>query len=90
MKNYSENLGFEYLSASNKAEFEQVYKRFLSAQMLDKPVLLEVFTNSSDESKALEIITSIITTVKGKTKETIKNIVGENNIRNIKKFIGKK
>jgi len=87
VKNYSESLGFEYLSASNKAEFEQVYERFLTDQMLDKPILLEVFTNSVDESKALEMITSISTTVKMKTKNVIRNIVGKDNIRKIKKFI---
>ncbi|MFC2145629.1 thiamine pyrophosphate-binding protein, partial [Actinomycetota bacterium] len=87
VKNYSESLGFEYLSASNKAEFEQVYEKFLTDQMLDKPILLEVFTNDKDESKALEIITSISTTVKNKAKDTIKNMIGENNIRNLKKII---
>jgi len=34
VKNYSESLGFEYLSASNKAEFGQVYERFLKQKML--------------------------------------------------------
>jgi len=87
VKNYSESLGFEYLSASNKAEFEQIYERFLTDQMLDKSILLEVFTNSVDESKALEMITSISTTVKMKTKDVIRNVVGKNNIRKIKKFI---
>ncbi|MBP9037637.1 MAG: 2-succinyl-5-enolpyruvyl-6-hydroxy-3-cyclohexene-1-carboxylate synthase [Candidatus Cloacimonas sp.] len=87
VKNYSESLGFEYLSASTKAEFEQVYERFLTDQMLDKSILLEVFTNSEDESKALEIITSIDVSTKGKAKDTIKNIIGEKNIRNIKKII---
>ena len=87
VKNYSESLGFEYLSASNKVEFEQVYERFLTDQMLGKPILFEVFTNSEDESKALEIITSISTTVKSITKDTIKNILGENNIKNLKKII---
>lgn len=56
VKNYSENLGFEYLSASNKEEYAQVCVRFFSQGKSDKPLLLEVFTDSSDESKALEII----------------------------------
>lgn len=59
VKNYSENLGFEYFSASNKEEFDQVYGRFISSEIPDKPILFEVFTDSDDESKALEIITSI-------------------------------
>jgi len=90
VRSYSESLGFEYLSASNKAEFEQVYKRFLTNQMLDNPILLEVFTNSEDESKALEIITSIDTTVKKKAESTIRNVIGKNNISKIKKIIKRK
>lgn len=89
VKNYSESLGFEYLSASNKVEFEQVYERFLTDQMLDKPILLEIFTNSEEESNALETVTSIHTTAKGKAKDTIKNIVGVKNIKKIKGIIGR-
>ena len=59
VKNYCEDLGFEYLTASNKEEFEQVYKRFITDKILDKSIIFEVFTCSEDESKALELITSI-------------------------------
>lgn len=89
VKNYSESLGFEYLSASSKSEFELIYKRFLTDEKLDRPLLLEVFTNSADESKALEMITSISTTASKKVKDTIKNVVGKNNINKIKKLINK-
>lgn len=89
VKNYSEALGFEYLSASNKDEFEHVYERFLSDKILEKPILFEVFTNSEDESKALEMITALDISVKGKAKETIKNIIGEKNISKIKRVLGK-
>lgn len=87
VKNYSENLGFEYLAASNKTEFDHVYQRFLTDQMLDKPLLLEVFTDSVDESKALEIITSISTTAIRKTKNALKNILGETNVSKIKSIV---
>lgn len=56
VKNYSQNLGFKYLSAFNKEEFKKVYKRFLTNERLDKPILFEVFLNSEDESNALRII----------------------------------
>jgi 2-succinyl-5-enolpyruvyl-6-hydroxy-3-cyclohexene-1-carboxylate synthase len=87
VKNYCESLGFEYLSSSNKDEFNQVYDKFFSNKFLDRPILFEVFTNTEDESKALEIITSISTSVRKKTKGTIKSIIGEKNIRNFKKII---
>ena len=76
-----------HLSASNKEEFEKVYIRFLSKEINDKPIIFEVFTNHEDESKALEIITSLESSFKGKSKEIIKNLVGENNIRNIKRIL---
>ena len=83
VKNYSESLGFEYMTASSKEEFESVYKTFITEKKLDKPLLFEVFTNDEDESKALEIITSIATDAKGAIKSNIKNILGE---KRIKKF----
>lgn len=91
VKNYSENLGFEYLSASNKKEFEDVYERFLTNEVLDKPILLEVFTNDQDESQALDTITSIIpahleSSVKHKAKNVIKDVVGKDNIKKIKEI----
>jgi len=87
VKNYSENLGFEYLSATNKDEFENVYERFLTNEICEKPILLEVFTNTNDESKALEMITSITKTAKSQTKNTIINVIGKNNVKKIKKMI---
>ena len=53
LKHYAEDLGFEYLSASNKEEFLMNVDRFTTPEHLSKPLLFEVFTNSEDESKAL-------------------------------------
>lgn len=89
IKNYSESLGFEYLVASNKNEFEQNYEKFFSSELSDKPIVFEVFTNAEDESKALEMITSISISTKAKTKETIKSVIGANNISIIKKLLKK-
>ncbi len=90
VKNYCEDLNFEYMTASNKDEFEQVYKRFLAADLSDRSILLEVFTKQEDESEALEIITSISKTISGQTKDTIKNVLGTNNIKKIKNIIRKR
>ena len=75
VKNYCESLGFEYLSASNKDEFEQVYEKFITNQILANPILFEVFTNDEDESEALKLITSIVTTTIRRTKEDIRSVV---------------
>jgi len=87
VKNYCESLGFEYLSASNKIEFEHVYEKFLTNKISDKPILLEVFTDNEDESKALEMSTAINISTKSKTKDTIKSIVGKKNINKLKNII---
>lgn len=59
VRDYSQSLGFHYLSASSKEEFFQYYKQFVSSCVTDKPVIFEIFTTSEDESKALELITSV-------------------------------
>ena len=55
VKHFAEDLGFEYLSASDKSSFADVKDKFLSTDS-DKPILLEVFVNDSDEGIALNII----------------------------------
>ena len=52
VKHYAEDLGFSYLSAKSKEEFSVCCEEFLNPA-LNKPMILEVFTKSSDESKAL-------------------------------------
>lgn len=54
VKNYAENLGYKYLSASNKDEFDKNVSKFISNS--NKSIIFEVFTNSKDESDALEYI----------------------------------
>jgi 2-succinyl-5-enolpyruvyl-6-hydroxy-3-cyclohexene-1-carboxylate synthase len=89
VKNYCENLGFEYLTASNKSEFEKVYKRFIVEKITEKPMLFEVFTDCNEESKALELITSFVNTSKDKTKRLVKGVFGDNNIKIIKNIMNK-
>lgn len=59
VKDYAENLGFEYLTASNKEEFANVYKHFISKEPAERPMLFEIFTNTKDETSAHNLITSI-------------------------------
>lgn len=56
---FSESLGFEYLTASSKEEFETTYRRFVSPEKNKKPLLFEVFTSSEDESDAFKMITTL-------------------------------
>lgn len=59
VKDYAENLGFEYLMASNKEEFAKVYKRFITKELTERPMLFEIFTNTKDETEAHHLTTSI-------------------------------
>lgn len=87
LKHYSEDLGFEYLTASNKEEFEKVYSRFVSEKK-DKPILFEVFTNASDDDKALYMINHLQgATLKQAVKQEIKNIVGPSTVKAIKSIV---
>ena len=58
-KHISEDLGFEYISASSKEEFMNVYTSFVSAEIGDKPMIFEVFTDTNDERNALRMMMNI-------------------------------
>lgn len=82
VKNYAEDLGFEYLSATDKASYEAAVGRFLTSEITDKPMLFEVFTDGKEESDALETILTLRTegnhqNVAGKIKSGIKSLVGD-------------
>ena len=90
VKHYAEDLGFKYISASNKEEFMSVYEEFVSPEQQPQPMLFEVFTDSKDESDAIEMMLNIRKapmTVKKLVKEAIKGVVGEQNIRKIRKAL---
>lgn len=74
IRNYATDLGYEYLTANNKETFLSVIDRFLIPQMTEKPILLEVFTETENESNALKKILNIITDPKYIIKNTIKQI----------------
>ncbi|HGN1958650.1 TPA: thiamine pyrophosphate-dependent enzyme, partial [Providencia stuartii] len=87
IKDYAENLGFEYFSACNKKEFEDVYQRFLEPAITDKPMLFEVFTDSDDESAALQIMHRLEVNTESKAKQTLKKVLGPKGIDTVKKII---
>lgn len=89
VKNYAQDLGFDYVSASNKEEFEQVFEQFLNPKITDRSLLFEVFTNSIDESRALESLAKIDVDARGMTKKIVKNVLGQSGLGVLKKVIGK-
>lgn len=93
VRDYAINLGYEYLTASNKNEFNSVVPRFLIPELMEKPILFEVFTETEDESKALEKTLNLVTDSKLKLKSCIKNIakevIGKQGVNTVKKILNK-
>lgn len=87
VKHYAEDLGFEYFAASNPEEFERVHERFLTPTVTDRPMLFEVFTDSAEESKALELMLNLEESVKGKAKQFAKQLLGDGGIRMLKRIV---
>ena len=54
VKHYAMDLGFEYLAASTKEEFDEVAERFLVPSLTEKPMLLEVFPDFKDDVDNLD------------------------------------
>lgn len=93
VKHFSEDLGFQYLSATNKEEFLAALDTFTTPEITDKPMLLEVFTTHENENEALKLMTSISYDVKGMVKNrlsgAIRSVAGEKGINVIKGMLKK-
>lgn len=87
VRHLAEDLGFEYLSASNKDEYLSVLSRFTQAEMTEKPMLLEVFTEDTLEDEALEAMRNLEASVSGSMKQLAKNVLGPKGVQTIKKII---
>lgn len=90
VKHYAEAMGFEYLSAETKETVLNVMERFLSPDMTEKPMLLEIFTECDSESDALKIIRNLISapekevTIKEKVKKALPKAIMDK-VHDIKK-----
>lgn len=91
VRHYATDLGFEYLSASSKEEFNKVYKRFVTPEITDKPMVLELFTCVEDENTALYKLWHIKEDKSLKTlvKNGVKEVIGEEMIFKVKNMIKK-
>lgn len=89
VKHFSEDLGFQYLSATNKEEFLTALETFTNPSITDKPMILEVFTTHENENEALRLMTSITFDAKYKVADAIRSVAGESGIKKIKNLLGK-
>lgn len=92
VKHYAEDLGFNYISAANKEEFEANSAEFVSPE-INRPILFEIFTNTDEETKALEDILTIIPcteqelSTSKKIKKAIKGIIPQEKISALKTLL---
>lgn len=82
---WAESLGFKYLSASSKEEFNAVKDIFTSKDS-KAPILFECFTHEEDERTARDLIDSIDSRTDSKTqlKKTIKKVLPKSVIDSLK------
>ena len=91
VRHYAEDLGFEYMSAEGKDDYLAAMDRFFTPELTDRPMLLEVFTDSKLESDALHTVMTLNgeEEKKGGAKVMVKRVLGENNVRTLKRMIRK-
>lgn len=87
VQHYAEDLGYEYMSASDKAEYLKKAERFLTPELTDRPMLFEVFTDFQCESDAIKMMNSLEISASGSAKQLAKNILGDKGVRAVKKMM---
>ncbi|WP_165157865.1 thiamine pyrophosphate-binding protein [Parabacteroides sp. ZJ-118] len=84
VRHYAEDLGYEYLSANGKEEFLSVLGRFVEPRMVDRPMLLEVFTDNKEESEALFQMSNLTISAKGILRQVAKKLLNEKEIQSLR------
>lgn len=87
LKHYAEDLGFKYISATDKDSFKKCLDVYLD-EGLGHSVLFEVFTNCGDENHALYDICHIKQLEgKQKLKEDVRKVIGESGVAVLNKIL---
>lgn len=92
VRHYAEDLGFTYLSASDKNEYREALKLFVSSDKYEKSIVLEVFTNAEDEDAALLAARTVDSAMyedysEGSAKKMLKKVLGKKGVKAVKKLI---
>lgn len=92
VRHYVEDLGFIYLTASNKNEFWTEVEKFVSPDKCEKPIVFEVFIDAEDEDTALLSARTLDSLAYENTPETsakrmAKKVLGEKGVEVVKKLI---
>lgn len=89
VKHYAQDLGFEYMSATSKEEYLAICDSFFSPQVMQRPVVFEVFTDSDDESDAIRLLRTTLADGTGSLKQMARNILGDKLVSKIGQIIRK-
>ncbi len=88
VKAWANELGFEYITSNNKIDFTKNIDRFVS-NTSKAPIIFECFTDSNDESIALEIMSSLNKTGKERWASLAKEILPKKVTSAIKAIVTK-
>lgn len=90
LRHFADDLGFEYLKAESKEEYLNHLEYFVSPDMYDRSILLEVFVNVDDDDYAYKVTKQIFSSpsvsVKKAVKKAVKNVIGVQGVEIIKKI----
>ena len=75
VKHYVTDLGFEYLSASTMEELLNVKYHFLTSEMTEKPMFLEIFPDYHDDVDNIDEVRGIQKTINDSVKDFVKKII---------------
>lgn len=93
IKHYAEDLGFKYISASTKEEFNNNLPIFVDEEFAEQSIVYEIFTQTDSENEAYKLISNIKSNskliFKEQIKEVISDTIGRNNVYRLKRLITK-
>lgn len=89
VSHYVQSLGFKYACASSPSEFNTAASEFFQSSPTVSSLVLEVFTNSDEESKALKMVNNIATTKADIRRSRIKSLIGTKNVKKLRKLLGR-
>lgn len=89
VRDFAENLGFRYLTASDRESFERCLPDFASPDPAVRPVLFEVFTSADRDAEAFGLIEKTDQSGKGQAKEALRAVLGEQGAERLKRLLKK-
>lgn len=87
VRHYAEDLGFEYLSASDKQKYLEMVNRFVDDRIGEKPQLFEVFVDPKKDDEAYNALSEIKTDRILEAKNTLYDMLGKKNVDTLKRLI---